>query len=665
VSSGAERVEGRLSVHPRGFGFLDHGEGSAFVPPPRLRGFLAGDLVRAELVPEDDGRASVRGLELVDRWRTELFGRCGEGRGGQPVLEVDPRVGSSPWPLAKVPRGVRPGDHLVAELQGEKARVVRVVPPEEAGLQGVLVDWGIRTSFPPEAEAEAKGRRRPRKAGRRDLRDVHTLTIDGPSTLDIDDALAVLPSQADGAVRVLVSIADVDDAVAAGSALDLEARARGTSVYLPGHVVPMPPRVLSEGRLSLLPDQERAAVTVELRIDPEGEVAAVDVYTSLIVNHARLTYTAVAAFLDEGDVEAVPAESRETLRWLRTAAARLSAVRDARGGVTSFSRSEMVLDLDPETGEPVGLKDHEENCAHRLIERLMVAANEAVARWLFDRGLPALYRAMPEPEPERVERLSDFARQFGFEAGFGQRMSPRALAAFEDQFLSARVAPALRTVVRRTLGRADYTPHAAPHFALGSNLYLHFTSPIRRYADLVVHRVIKAHLRGEREQDPGDPELEGLADHLNDAAYRAKKAETERERMLVAKLFAGRIGEAFAANVVQVKGFGLVVQLAGLGVTGTVSSEELAGGPFHLDVVAQALVGKRRRYGVGEPIEVVMANVDEELGRLEFTPAGRKAQGAAKPRGQRAPASGGAARGKGGAASKRRRKGRGKGKARG
>lgn len=357
-------------------------------------------------------------------------------------------------------------------------------------------------------------------------------------------------------------------------------------------------------------------MTVELRIDPRGDVTAVDIAPTRIRSHARLSYEQVRAFLDDGDQEAVPAAVRATVRWLRTAASRISAIRAARGGV-NLERDEVKLVLDA-AGEPIEVEARELNSAHRLVERLMVAANEAVARWLIDRGLPGLFRVQEEPDPRHVASLSESARNFGFETGFGERLDPRSLTAFEEQFQSSALAPQVRTVLRRVLGRARYTVHPRPHFGLASPAYLHFTSPIRRYADLAVHRVVKAHLGGDRQQRAGDAALEELALDLNELAYRSGKAEGERRSCLIARLFADRLGQEFSGNVVAVKAFGLIVQLRGLGISGTLAARELPAGPYRLDEELEALVGPSRRFGVGDPIDVVITATDEALGRLEL-----------------------------------------------
>jgi ribonuclease R len=621
-----DRLRGRIAIHVKGFGFVDFEAGdapvdSAFVAPPDLNPFLAGDLVEVTLEASEDERYRAFDLALVERLRGEVIGKV-ETTGGRLALRLDPRLGNTSWPLSGAPQKLQAGTTVIAEPGRDRAvlRHVRTVDAKDAGRAAVLVFHRIRTELDPAVRAEAKGFRFSLK-GRRDLRAVPTLTIDAAESKDLDDALAVLPPQEDGALRILVSIADVDAAVPAGSRLDREARLRGTSVYLADLVVPMLPPELSEQGLSLLEGAERPALTVELRIDTEGEVTAADLSASVIRSTARLTYAGVAAFLDRGEAGPIPEKVREPLLWLRTAASRLAAVRAARGGVT-IEPDEVSVDVEPSTGEPLGVSVHEPTSAHLLVERLMVATNEAVAGWLIDRGLPALFRVQDELEREQIERLAEFAANFGFRTAFGGKLSPRGLAAFEEQFRSSTMAPSIRSVLRWFLGRARYQAAPSPHYALAAPAYLHFTSPIRRYPDLVVHRVIKAHLEGQRELLLGAGELEEIAAGVNDAARRAEKAEADRARTLVARLFAGRVGERHPAHIVAVKPFGLVVRLDDLGVTGTVAIEALGPGRWELDKATYSLVSRKRRYMIGEAVEVRVASTDEELGRLDLELAG-------------------------------------------
>jgi ribonuclease R len=271
-------VRGRISVHPRGFGFLvvdgPEGELSAFVTPPDLNPLLDGDLVSATLVPAGEGRFNASALALVERTRTQLFGTV-TLRSRRPFLHVDRLVSNTDWPLEEGAAlgPLAEGTYLVAELRGGKlVPLRRVAEGADLGLERCVVRHGIRADFPPavvEAAAEAAARPHVAAGGaRRDLREVPTVTIDAPVTTDIDDALSVFPAGPDGAVRVLVSIADVDAFVAEGSLLDVEARARGTSVYLAGRAVPLLPDTLSSAAASLVEGKDRPALTVELRIDP-------------------------------------------------------------------------------------------------------------------------------------------------------------------------------------------------------------------------------------------------------------------------------------------------------------------------------------------------------------------------------------------------------------
>jgi ribonuclease R len=635
-TSATQEVRGTISVHARGFGFLnfergDEAPASAFVPPPLLNRFLENDLVDARVTTAPDGRMTAADAVLVERRRQELFGTLVR-RGGRPYLAVDRMVANTDWPFAA---GAGPdavlaeGTALVARAGVTDVELLRVVPAgADLALERCIVRHGVRSTFSDELLALASHQAsQPRPGHRRDLRDLPTVTIDAASTRDIDDALSVLPPADDGALRVLVSIADVDAFVAEDSPLDREARARGTSVYLAGRVVPMFPEVLCDDRISLLEGKERPALTVELRIDPEGEVTAVDVYASLIRSHARLTYEAVARLLTTGSAGDVPSGVVPTLRWLRTAAARLSAVRAARGGI-ELVREEAYVTF-AASGAPLEVAPRIDTEAHRLVERLMVAANECVARWLVERGVPGMFRVHDAPTEARTEQLKRFAHNFGIEAGFGPRLSPRGLLAFEVQLRDTENAPAIRTVMGKVLGPARYSATPDLHFGLGAPLYLHFTSPIRRYADLAVHRLVKRYIDGERHFEQDALALGALALDLNRTSLRAAKAETERHRMLVAMLFAGRVGERLSGNVVAVKPFGLVVQLSGTGVTGTIALESLPEGPYRVQLGTQAIEpvrplpqasvrGGARRFSVGDPLDVEVTGAHPELGRIDL-----------------------------------------------
>ncbi|MEM1024018.1 MAG: RNB domain-containing ribonuclease [Myxococcota bacterium] len=608
------KVEGRVRVHARGFGFLEYeteqGSRSAFIPPPELRPFLHGDLVRAKVVRTGRNRFGAADIEFLRRNRTTLFGTIVR-RGREVRLRPDRLISNSDWPL----EGARDAQgQALGRIRGEVLVFERVVDESEAALERVRARYGLRTEFPEDVLSELPEFKPEAQAQRRDLRALTTLTIDGPKSMDLDDALSALPADETGALRVFVSIADVGALVPAGSALDEEARRRGTSVYLAGGVTPMLPRSLSEDRCSLLPEQTRAAVTVELRIDPEGLVSAVDIYESLIRSDRRLSYEEVASVFEaEGEAAELPEAVADCLGWLRTAASRISATREARGGVRIL-RAEAKIEMGDD-GEPVDFAERAGNEAHDLVERLMVAANEAVARWLVDRGVPAVFRIHPAPSQKQVDALSDSARRSGFRPGFGRQLTPRSLAAFEHQYAQTPSARAMSSILGKILGPARYQTDAGQHFGLGSPTYLHFTSPIRRYADLAVHRMVKAFLQGQRSFDGSKKELEELSERLNDLSRRASKAEAERERMLAARFFNKKLGQRFDGRVVAAKTFGLVVYLFGSGVTATLPDEHLPDGAEYRGDRFDWGSGRLR---VGDKVKVEIAEADEELGRIEL-----------------------------------------------
>ena len=613
---------GSITLHPRGFGFLvldnDPQGRSAFIAPPELNPLLAGDQVEAQVSESKDGRLSATSLKLLSRARSTLFGTVVRHR-GQPFLHVDRAVSNTDWPLHIPENLARPPDGawVLATLAADHLICDRVFDASaDIAFEQVLARHQIRLAHPdslalPPATLHALQR------PRRDLRSCPTVTIDAASTRDIDDAVSAIEADADGAMRILVSIADVSSVVREGEPLDQEARARATSVYLPDRVLPMFPAWLSEEAASLLPAQDRNCMTVELRIDPQGEVSAIDIYRSIIRSAARLTYDEVAAFLDRGETNAQTWPVREMLSWCRTASSRLAVARARRGGV-EFEADETHVVVDAHTRRVTVVEPLRNTSAHAMIERFMVAANEAVARWLQARGVPAPFRVHDEPDASAVYQLESIARNFGFHTGFGSRLTPLALGALQRQIGDSPSAPAIMSVLGGALGRARYTVHPSPHFGLGAPLYLHFTSPIRRYADLLVHRAVGAYLDGERPADSRPAALEQLCGHIQQRAANAEKAERDCKRVAAARYLVSRIGQQFEGNVTRVRPFGLLVQLHGSLLEGTIPTESLPQGPYRLVEATREMVGPSRSFAIGLPVKVKVARVDEMQGRVEF-----------------------------------------------
>jgi ribonuclease R len=638
-------ITGTIRVHPRGFGFLQMTSPesmlglSAFIIPPDLNPFLTDDEVSAELLTGNDGRHSATKLTLLARKRSVLYGEV-TIRKGKFWLRTDRDVANTDWPLDAGDEKLEFGDLILAEIVssalGEDASSAdkkaptarftrRILPEEDKSLARLIARHDLRDGFPKEVIAQLEGLKEPHLVGnRRDLRKLPTVTIDAPSTRDIDDAVSVLPADEEGALRLFVSIADPSAFIPKGSPLDIEAQKRATSVYLAGKLLPMLPEEISAAHLSLVPNQDRSCMTVELRIDAEGEVVASDVYESVICSWARLNYEEVADFLDKGLFSEPMQPVKESMPWFRAAFARLTVARRRRGGV-EVAREEARISFDPQTGAASDVKGYRPTAAHSMIERFMVAANEAIATWLQARGIPALYRVHEAPKAERVAELASFAHNFGVEAGFGKRLTPLSLAAFDSQITGIPSEPAMRSVLLRALGPARYTSLPAPHFGLAAPLYLHFTSPLRRFADFEVHRMIRRYLHGARDFRGELAVLESLGRHINERAYAASRAENDRFRMLAAGLMMSRIGQEFQARVTRMKPFGMLIQLDTTLIEGMVAFDGIPGGPYKLDERETTLTSQpkgeteqRRLFTIGTAVCVVLTAADPMSGKIDF-----------------------------------------------
>ena len=639
---------GTFRPHVRGFGFVDFDEPlvaaagtlvtSCFVPPPLTATLLDGDLVEASFVVEQDGRGTASAVELRQRTRTELFGVVEQGDEDALALRVDPHVGTGRWRLEGRVEDLAVGTAVLADITGDRT----ADPSDEwddptdadALLERVRVRHRLPATHPDDvlAEADRQAAPAPRRRGtrnvlaRRDLRQLTTFTIDAPSSRDLDDALSVYPADLDGGIRVCVHIADVAAHVRPGTLVDAEARRAATSVYLPGWTRPMLPNRLSDDALSLVPDADRDALTVEMRVAADGEITAADVYASRIRSDGRLSYETAAAVLAGTPVEQVPGEVVEALRWLRTAGARLGVQRIRRGGVEA-RRVEPELAVEVVEGVAEQVAATPSNPANLLIERLMVAANESVAGWLVDRGLPGVFRVHPPPGPDAATALEAFCAAAGFHPGFGSTLTPLGLSALSSQLDAAadETAAAVWDVLLGFLGRASYTPDAGPHFGLASPGYVHFTSPLRRYADLMVHRTVHAFLAGHREPAayPSHVELVELCAHLNAATRTAATAERQMRKALwlvtLRRRVADEPGARFAGRVTGVGAKGLFVTLDGSHVSGMVNVRTLPGRGWRESPDGLSLVDAAgHRHGYGDAVVVQVDDADVEAGQLEL-----------------------------------------------
>lgn len=620
--------EGVLRLHPRGFGFVESEDevDTVFVPPVHINGVLDGDDVVASWRASATGERNTTKLTVITRNRRYVVGTVVK----QNMIELDPGIGSG---IIECVGAVTQGDVVVARLTSQPgdAMTSEFVRSLGAGNEALTSRILNRHLFPEvhteEVEAEATklaagsqlrpSRNKSLPDQRRDLSGQFVVTIDADHSRDLDDALAVQVDD-DGHLRVWVHIADVGQYVKPGSKLDVAAQGVPTSVYLPEHVRPMLPALLSEQALSLLPGVLRDVMTVELRIAPEGTMTAVDVYESRIRSRRRLSYDTVAGIIDGSLVTGNPArganadtledETLSTVKLLHAAASRIGFVRKSRGGVDS---NRVAIELPFSEGDKAA-------SAHMLVERLMVAANESVATWLIERGAPALFRVHPALDEEQTSELEEIARALGITAHLPRPLTPAAFSAFTEQLEGHPKAAAIWDAIMGMMGRAGYSPANTGHFGLGSVGYLHFTSPLRRYADLVVHRIVKNYLEGVRsgkQRDWGIPNLDELSRHIDRTNRRADAAEREATRAL--ELSAIATGQSTDGVVVSVSSRGVVVATPLSPVAALVPARKLPKGWLLDESIRRVRSTSGTSVGVGDRVKIKTDRIEPLTGRFE------------------------------------------------
>ena len=618
------RAIGELRLNQRGFGFVvGPADGDVFVPARWLHGAFHGDQVEVWWRPRPDGPGPEgEVMKVLDQGPRRLVGRLAESRGTWRVVPTDARL-----PEVRVSgRDLSAGHLAVVEWTAGGDGVARGRVVEQLGtadgpgqdVRRVMAEHNLPAAFPAavmvEAEALPAGVRAEDLRGREDLTGRLVVTIDGADAKDLDDAISV--ERQGRRFEVGVHIADVSHYVQEGTALDAEARRRGTSVYLVDRVIPMLPPALSNGLASLNAAQLRLTLSAFVTVAQDGAPVSVRFARTYIRTRARLTYEGVNRALsgDGGDLA-------DLLPWLQQAeelARRLHAARVRRGAVDfDLPEAKMVLDAD---GRPTDVVLRERGPAERLIEEFMLLANEAVARQLGELKLPALYRVH---EPPTEEKLTDLRTLV---AALGHRL-PAPVTPMALQRLLARVEgkPEARLVTEATLRsmrQARYAPTNLGHFGLAADHYTHFTSPIRRYPDLFVHRVLKAWLaKSARDADLARwrQEADLVAEQSSERERAAMEAERDSVAVKQVQFMADKVGEQFVGLISGVTNFGLFVELPTL-IEGLVRVDSLPPDRYEHDAVHHTLVGVGRgvRYRLGDPLAIMVARVDQEARRIDF-----------------------------------------------
>ena len=630
----ADLLRGRIEGHADGFGFLvpEGGGSDIFLPEKEMNKVLHGDRAIVRITGVDrKGRPEGKIVEVTERANSRVVGRVYEEHGVWYVIAENHRISQDiliapPGKGAKAPRS---GQVVVVELVEQPSRqsqpIGRVIDVlGNYADPGMEIEIALRKHDLPfefGKDALAQTARLPdtvRKSdwkGREDLRQLPLVTIDGETARDFDDAV-YCERQGKG-FRLVVAIADVSHYVTEGSALDKEAYDRGNSVYFPRRVIPMLPEKLSNGLCSLNPEVERLCMVCDMDIAATGAIKHYRFYPAVMWSHARLTYTEVAAALYDRS-PAVCERLAPLLPALESLDALFRILVKARRkrGAIDFETVETRMNFD-DLGKIASIEPYERNDAHRLIEECMLAANVCASEFLQAREHPALYRVHEGPTPERLAKLRDFLGTFGLQLKGGDEPGAKDYAELLERLAGRPDKQLLQTVMLRSLRQAIYSPDNVGHFGLAYESYTHFTSPIRRYPDLLVHRGIKAALAGEI-YAPGDWSDIGL--HCSATERRADEATRDVEAWLKCYYMQDRIGESFAGSISAVVPFGIFVALDDVFVEGLVHVSELGQDYFHFDERAHAMVGERSgaRYRLGDRVRVQLMRVDLDQNKIDF-----------------------------------------------
>jgi ribonuclease R len=641
-------IRGRISVHRDGYGFVtpDGGGEDIFIPSKFLKGALHGDLVEASSSPSRMGGSKLDGrvLAVIERATSRIVGRYEETRRGAIVIPDDQRLNLVVSIPAKGRGLAEDGHQVVAELtsypvggrpaEGRIAEVLGWPDDPEVEVQAVIRRFDLPHIFGPDVLAETERITdtvsHDDLKGRTDLRTMPTVTIDGETARDFDDAVS-LRREGDN-FRLWVSIADVSHYVCKDSPLDREAYLRGTSVYFPDRCIPMLPERLSNGICSLNPHVDRLTMTAEMLFDRSGTMLESYFYSSVIQSAARLTYTIVKQIVVDDDRELADKYRPVSpmLLEMKELALILMAMRKQRGSIDfDLPEPEIIIGL---TGQTEGIIRAERNLAHQVIEEFMLAANEAVAHFITARDIPFLYRVHENPDPAKLQTFQEFVYGFGYEFKLvEEKVKPSELQRLLAQADGRPEERMINYALLRCMKQARYAADNVEHFGLASACYCHFTSPIRRYPDLVVHRILKAALalpaKGENEDKRASRQLAIATERLGEVAEHTSKRErvameAERDVVEMKKLqfMQQHVGDQFDGYITGVTGFGFFVELEELFVEGLVHISTLSDDTYTHAEKQHSLIGRRTGtvYRIGDAARITVVSVSPGTRRIEF-----------------------------------------------
>ena len=633
-------VVGRIQGNERGFGFVipdDEDIRDIFIPADSLNGAMHNDRVIARVNKKSisDKRSEGEVIRIIHRANRTVVGTFEDSRYFGFVVPDDVKVSGDIFIPKDEINGAKPGMKVVAEIikwpekrRNAEGKIVEIIGHKDepgADILSIIKAYDLKEEFPEDvvlqAEAISETVTEEMTRGRRDLRGLRMVTIDGEDAKDLDDAVSVerLP---DGNYRLGVHIADVSHYVMENSPLDKEALKRGTSVYLVDRVIPMLPRKLSNGICSLNPRVDRLAFTVIMDMDAQGRVYNHEIFESVINIDERMTYTNVFKILVEKDEELCKRYDYllEDFRLMEEMAVILRKKRFARGAIDfDFEEAKIILD---DKGKPVDVKRYEITIANKIIEEFMLLCNETVAEHFYWANSPFVYRIHEDPDSEKIENLAEFVRTLGYHLKGINKIHPKALQELLTKVKGKKEERIISTVMLRSLAKARYSHQSLGHFGLAAKYYSHFTSPIRRYPDLIIHRIMKEHIKGkmnENREELLNQRLPEVSKQCSERERAAEEAERETKDLKKVEYMKAHEGEDFDGIISSVTSFGMFIELDNT-IEGLVRMSSMDDDYYIYDDKQHYIIGERTRkiYRIGDPARVKLAKADIGSRQIDF-----------------------------------------------
>ena len=633
-------VSGKLEVKAKGFGFLIpdlEGEKDVFIPSSCMNGAMNNDKVLVQITKEDINGKRREGeiKEVLERANKSIIGVYEDSRNFGFVVPEDSRLNQDIFIPKKDRNGAEDGDLVICEVinWGDRRRSPEGIVKEVLGKKGdkgldiltIIKKYGLPEEFPEKVLSYAEGIEEeiPEKEYKRrhDIRDLRMVTIDGEDAKDLDDAVSI--ERLDGGkFRLGVHIADVTHYVKENNPLDKEALKRATSVYLIDRVIPMLPRKLSNGICSLNPKVDRLALSCFMVIDSKGKVIQHEIEETIIKTNERMTYTDVTKILEDNDEELIKRYDYlvDDFKAMEELCNILRQKRLKRGAIDfNFEESKIILN---ELGKPIDIKPYDRAISNRMIEEFMLVCNETIAEHMYWTNLPFVYRIHEEPDEEKLEKFKEFAYNLGYVIRWGQDTHPRALQDVLDKVKGKKEETVVSTLLLRSMMQAKYSPECVGHFGLAAKYYCHFTSPIRRYPDLQIHRIIKEQINGKIDEKR-ITKLSGIVEVASKQSSEmervAQEAEREVDDLKKAEYMQERIGEEFEAIISSVTSFGLFAELPNT-IEGLIHITSLDDDYYIYDEAHLCLIGERTKkvYKLGDEVRVRCTRVDIDNREVYF-----------------------------------------------